>query len=131
MTKSADFLPVKLTWSLERMAQVYIEGIVRLHRVPVSIMSDRDPRFTSRFWEKLQTTLGTRLKFSTTYHPQIDGQTERTIQTIPFDVRLACVKHTTQTKDTISGIAESKVNQTHLPQPPKPISPTRKERLLP
>ena len=73
LTKSAHFLPVNVKDSLETLAQLYVNEIVRLHGVPVSIVSDRDPRFTSRFWPSLQTTLGTRLHFSTTYHPQTDG----------------------------------------------------------
>ena len=90
LTKSAHFLPMKKNFSLARLAQLYVEEIVRLHGVPSAIVSDRDPRFTSRFWEALQTALGTRLKFSTAFHPQTDGQTERTIQTLE-DLLRACV----------------------------------------
>ena len=79
LTKSAHFLPVNVEDSLENLAKLYVDEIVRLHGVPVSIVSDRDPRFTSRFWPSLQTALGTRLHFSTTFHPQTDGQPERTI----------------------------------------------------
>jgi hypothetical protein len=53
LTKSAHFLPIKITDSLEKLADLYVREIVRLHGVPISIVSDRDPRFTSRFWEKL------------------------------------------------------------------------------
>ena len=63
---------------------------MRLHGIPVSIVSDRDPRFTSRFWESLQQALGTKLHFSTAFHPQTDGQSERTIQTLE-DILQACV----------------------------------------
>ena len=56
--------------------------MVRLHGVPFSIVSDRDPRFTFRFWPSLQHALGTKLRFSTSFHPQIDGQSDRTIQTL-------------------------------------------------
>ena len=73
LTKSAHFLPVNVEDSLETLAQLYVDEIVRLHGVPVSIVSDRDPRFTSRFWPSLQTALGTRLHFSTAVHPQTDG----------------------------------------------------------
>ena len=79
LTKSAHFLLVNVEDSLEKLAKLYVDEIVRLHGVPVSIVSYRDPRFTSRFWPSLQTTLGTRLHFSTTFHPQTDGQSERTI----------------------------------------------------
>ena len=76
LTKSAHFLPVNVEDSLEKLAKLHVDEIVRLHRVPVSIVSDRDPRFTSRFWPSLQTALGTRLHFSTSFHPQTDGQSE-------------------------------------------------------
>ena len=82
LTKSAHFLLVNVKDSLEKLAQLYVDEIVRLHGVPVSIVSDRDPKFTSRFWPSVQVALGTRLHFSTTFHPQTDGQSERTIQTL-------------------------------------------------
>ena len=73
LTKSAYFLPVITNYSLDKLAELYIKEIVRLHRIPVSIISDRDPRFTLRFWGKFQEALGTRLNFSTSFHPQTDG----------------------------------------------------------
>ena len=79
LTKSAHFLPINAEDSLEKLAKLYVDEIVRLHRVPVSILLDRDPRFTSRFWPSLRVALGTRLHFSTAFHPQTDGQLERTI----------------------------------------------------
>ena len=90
LTKSAHFLPVKTTYTLERYATLYIREIVRLHGAPVSIVSDRDPRFTAKFWPSLQQAMGTTLKFSTAFHPQTDGQSERTIQTLE-DMLRACV----------------------------------------
>ncbi|KAG8496889.1 hypothetical protein CXB51_008087 [Gossypium anomalum] len=72
--------PVRTDYSLEKLANLYVFEIVRLHGVPLSIVSDRDPRFTSRFWKKLQEALGTKLSFSTAFHPQTDGQSERAIQ---------------------------------------------------
>ena len=69
LTKSAHFLPVIVEDSLEKLAKLHVDEILRLHGVPVSIVSDRDPRFTSRFWPSLQTALGTRLHFSTAFHP--------------------------------------------------------------
>ena len=90
LTKSAHFLPIRWGCTLEQLAEKYMAEIVRLHGVPVSIVSDRDPRFTSRFWESLQKALGTRLHMSTAFHPQTDGQSERTIQTLEEMLR-ACV----------------------------------------
>ena len=90
LTKSAHFLPVKMTFSLDQLAQLYIKKVVRLHRVPVSIVLDRDPKFTSKFWKSLQGAMGTKLNFSTAYHPQSDGQSERTIQTLE-DMLRTCV----------------------------------------
>jgi len=82
LTKSAHFLPIKTTYDISRLAKEYVGEIVRLHGVPVSIISDRDPRFTSRFWQSLQAAMGTKLNFSTAFHPQTEGQSERTIQTL-------------------------------------------------
>ncbi|KAA3473426.1 DNA/RNA polymerases superfamily protein [Gossypium australe] len=79
LTKSAHFIPVRTDYSLDRLAELYIVEIVRLHGVPLPIVSDRDPRFTSRFWMKIQEALGTKLHFSTAFHPQTDGQSERII----------------------------------------------------
>ena len=90
LTKLAHFLPVRTKFSLDCLAKLYINEIVRLHGVPVTIVSDQDPRFTSQFWPKLQNALGTTLHFSTTFHPQTDGQSKRTIQTLE-DMLRACV----------------------------------------
>ncbi len=74
LTKSAYFLLVRTDYSLEKLAKLYISEIVRLYGIPIFIISERDPRFTSRFWKKLQEALGTQLHFSTAFHPQMDGQ---------------------------------------------------------
>nr|GEX81654.1 putative reverse transcriptase domain-containing protein [Tanacetum cinerariifolium] len=90
LTKSAHFLPVKTTDSMEKLTQLYLKEIVCRHGVPISTISDRDSKFTSRFWRSLQEALGTRLDMSTTYHPETDGQSDRTIQTLE-DMLRACV----------------------------------------
>ncbi|KAC9949399.1 hypothetical protein E3N88_45037 [Mikania micrantha] len=72
------------------MAELYVREVVSRHGVPVTIISDRDTRFTSRFWRNFQEELGTRLLLSTAYHPQTDGQSERTIQTLE-DMLWACI----------------------------------------
>ena len=90
LTKSAHFLAVRMTFSLEGFCWLYIREIVRLHGVPVSIVSDRDQRFTAHFWKSFQKAMGTRLTMSTAFHPQTDGQSERTIQ-VSEDMLRACV----------------------------------------
>ncbi|GJY34481.1 putative reverse transcriptase domain-containing protein [Tanacetum coccineum] len=90
LTKSAHFLPMREDYKMERLARLYLNEIVARHGVPISIISDRDSHFTSRFWQSMQEALGTRLDMSTTYHPQTDGQSERTIQTLE-DMLRACV----------------------------------------
>ena len=76
LTKSAHFIPVKVTYNAEKLAKLYISEIVRLHGVPLSIISDRGTQFTSKFWRTLHAELETRLDLSTASHPQTDGQSE-------------------------------------------------------
>ncbi|GKB14774.1 putative reverse transcriptase domain-containing protein [Tanacetum coccineum] len=90
LTKSAHFLPMKETVSMEKLTRQYLKEVVSRHGVPVSIISDRDNRFTSHLWQTLHKILGTRLDMSTAYHPQTDGQSERTIQTLK-DMLCVCV----------------------------------------
>ncbi|GJR51364.1 hypothetical protein Tco_1401885 [Tanacetum coccineum] len=90
LTKSAIFIPMKETDPLEKLARMYLKEVVTRHGIPVSIICDRDPRFASNFWRSLQKALGTSLDMSTAYHPQTDGQSERTIQTLE-DMLRACV----------------------------------------
>ena len=75
---------------MKKLMWIYIDKIVAHHGVPLSIISDRDSRFTSRFWKLLQEAMGTQLNLSTSYHSQTDGQNERTIQTLE-DMLRACV----------------------------------------
>ncbi|GKA68879.1 putative reverse transcriptase domain-containing protein [Tanacetum coccineum] len=79
LTKSAHFLPMREDYKMDRLARLYLNEIVSRHGVPISIILDRDSRFTSRFWQSIQEALGTRLDKSTAYHPQTDDQSERTI----------------------------------------------------
>ncbi|KAI3735922.1 hypothetical protein L6452_15448 [Arctium lappa] len=90
LTKSAHFLAMRETLPMDKLAKLYIDEVVSRHGVPLSIVSDRDSRFTSNFWDGLQKELGTRVKLSTAYHPQTDGQSERTIQTLE-DMLRSCV----------------------------------------
>ncbi|GJZ23694.1 putative reverse transcriptase domain-containing protein [Tanacetum coccineum] len=90
LTKSAHFFPTRETDSMETLTRLYIKEIVSRHGMPISIILDRDSHFTSRLWKSLQSALGTHLDMSTAYHPETDGQSERTIQTLE-DMLRACV----------------------------------------
>ncbi|GKC56655.1 putative reverse transcriptase domain-containing protein [Tanacetum coccineum] len=90
LTKSAIFTPMRETDSMEKLARIYLKEVVMRHRIPVLVICDHDPRFSSNFWRSLQKALGTNLDMSTAYHPQTDGQSERTIQTLE-DMLRACV----------------------------------------
>nr|GEX79055.1 putative reverse transcriptase domain-containing protein [Tanacetum cinerariifolium] len=82
LTKSEIFTPIRETDSMDKLARMYLKEVVTRHRIPVSIISDRDPRFASNFWRSFQNALGTRLDMSTAYHPETNSQSERTIQTL-------------------------------------------------
>ena len=69
LTKSANFLAMKTTDSMNSLAKLYIQEIFRLHGIPLSIMFGKDPKFTSQFWQSVQRALGTQLNFSTVFHP--------------------------------------------------------------
>nr|GEW84248.1 reverse transcriptase domain-containing protein [Tanacetum cinerariifolium] len=90
LIKSAHFLPMKETGSMEKLTRQYLKEVVSRHGVSVSISSDQDSKFTSHFWQSLNNAMGTQLNMSTTYHPQTNGQSERTIQTLE-DMLRACV----------------------------------------
>ena len=94
---TAHFLPMRTDYSLDKMEKLYIKEIVRLHGIPISIISYRDPRVTSRFWGKLLEALGTLLNFSTSFHLQMDGKSERVIQVLE-DILRSCVveRHKTE-----------------------------------
>nr|GEX63909.1 putative reverse transcriptase domain-containing protein [Tanacetum cinerariifolium] len=90
LTKSAHFIPIREGMLVHKLAKIFVNGIVTRHEVPVSIVSNRDGRFTLKFWQDFQKELGTRLYISTAFHPQTDSQSERTIQTLE-DMLRACV----------------------------------------
>jgi transposase InsO family protein len=89
LTKVAHFIPVKTTYSRPQVVELYMSRIVCLRGVPKKIVSDRGTQFTSKFWERLHETLDTQLRFSSAYHPQTDGQTERVNQILE-DMLSAC-----------------------------------------
>ena len=82
LTKSAHFLALRMTFTMEEFCRLYIREIIQLHGVLVSIVSDRDPRFTTHFWKSFQRVMGTQLMMSIAFHPQTNSQSERTIQTL-------------------------------------------------
>ncbi|KAI3750014.1 hypothetical protein L2E82_20638 [Cichorium intybus] len=93
LTKSAPFIPIREDYKVSKLARIYIDEVVCRHGVPSSIISDRDSRFMSRFWQSLQEpseSILMKILMSTAYHPQTDGQSERTIQTLE-DMLRACV----------------------------------------
>jgi transposase InsO family protein len=92
LTKTAHFLLVHTTYTAKKYAEVNLEQIIRLHGVPRTIISDRGAQFVARFWEQLQSSLGTKLIRSSAYHPQTDGQTERVNQILE-DMLRACIIH--------------------------------------
>ncbi|GKE37951.1 putative reverse transcriptase domain-containing protein [Tanacetum coccineum] len=89
LTKFSHFLPMREDESLEKLTRKYLKEVVSRHGVPVSIIFDHDGRFTLHFWRSLHKALGTRLDMSTAYHPQTDGQSERTIQTLEDIIKAA------------------------------------------
>ncbi|GJV12417.1 putative reverse transcriptase domain-containing protein [Tanacetum coccineum] len=89
LTKSAIFVPMREIGPMDKLAKMYLNEVVTRHGIPLSIIYDCDPRFASNFWRSLQNALGTSLDMSTVYHPQTDGQSNRTIQTLE-DMLRAC-----------------------------------------
>ena len=112
LTKSAHFIPVKVTYNAEKLAKIYVSEIVWLHGVPLSIISDRGTQFTSMFWKTLHAELGTRLDLSTAFHPQTDGQSERTIQVLE-DMLRACVIEFGGHWDSFLPLAEFSYNNSY------------------
>ena len=82
LTKLAHFIPLRIETSGRELADLFLKYQFKYHGCSKNIISDRDPRFTSHFWESFQEAMGTKLRFSTAHHPQTDGQSERTIQTL-------------------------------------------------
>jgi hypothetical protein len=88
LTKAAHFIPLKTTHRAADVADIFLKEVARLHGIPKTIVSDRDPKFTSNFWKGLFKGFGTNLNFSTTYHPESDGQTERVNRVIEDMLRM-------------------------------------------
>ncbi|GKB04686.1 putative reverse transcriptase domain-containing protein [Tanacetum coccineum] len=91
LNKSAHFLPMRENESMHKLTRLYLKEVVTRHGIPVSIICDHNGRFTSNFWRTFQKALGTCLDMSTAYHPQTDGQSERTIQTLEDMLRASVI----------------------------------------
>jgi hypothetical protein len=113
LTKVAHFIPIKTTYSGPQLAKLYMSRIVCLHGVPKKIVSDRGTQFASRIWERLHETLDTQLHFSSTYHPQTDGQTER-VKQILEDILRACALQYGRSWDKSLPYAEFSYNNSYL-----------------
>lgn len=112
LTKSTHFIPVRTNYNVAKLAEVYVEEIVRLHGVPSSIVSDRDPKFTSHFWGALHEALGMKLRLSPAYHPQTNRQIERTTQTLE-DMLRACVLDDRESWDKLLPLVEFTYNNSY------------------
>jgi transposase InsO family protein len=102
LTKVAHFIPVKTTYSEPQLAELYMSRIVYLHRVSKKIASNRGTQFTLKFWEGLHETLDTQLRFSSAYHPQTDGQTERVNQILEDMLRACALQYETSWDKSLS-----------------------------
>jgi transposase InsO family protein len=96
LTKSDHFIPVRDTYNVTDVAHVFVNKVICLHGIPKKIISDRDSRFTSRFWTSLQSALRTQSNLSTTYHPEIDGKTKRVNQFMEDMLRMYFMDNQTQ-----------------------------------
>ena len=112
LIKSTHFLPVRLDYSMDRLAKLYVNEIVRLHGISISIVFDRDPQFMSRFWKELQSPLGTRLNFSTVFHPQTYGQSKRLIQVLE-DMLRGCALNFSRSWDKYIPLMEFAYNNSY------------------
>jgi len=90
LTKSVYFLSIRDTWGAKKLAQLHVKEIVRLHEIPLDVILDRDQRFQTRFWQAHQKAFGTKLNFSSSYHPETDGQIDKVNQILE-DMLRACV----------------------------------------
>lgn len=112
LTKTAVFIPIKNTWSMVQLAIAYVNFVVKYHGVAKDIISDRDSRFLSNFWQSVQKAMGTKLLMSTAFHPATDGQTERTIQTLE-DMLRSCVMEYQGSWEDYLDLIEFSYNNSH------------------
>jgi hypothetical protein len=112
LSKVVHFIPIKTTYKGSKLVELYIARIVCLHGVPKKIVSNRGTQFTSKFWEKLHESMDTKLKFSSTYHPQTDGYTERVNQILE-DMLRACALKDNQSWDKCLPYAKFSYNNSY------------------
>jgi hypothetical protein len=112
LTKTAHFIAVHTTYSVQQHGELYMDQIVCLHGIPKTIISDRGTQFVARFWEHLHECLGTKLIRSSSYHPQTDGQTER-INRILEDMLQASILHFDKSWDKCVSLAEFSYNNSY------------------
>jgi len=112
LTKSGHFILINISFPVSQLAEIYIREIVKLHGVPSRIVSDRDPRFTSRFRKSLQKALDSKLRLSSVYHPQTDGQSKRTFQSLE-DLLRVCVLEQGGTWDSHLPLIEFTYNNSY------------------
>ncbi|CAI7875071.1 unnamed protein product, partial [Closterium sp. NIES-54] len=89
-SKMGHFIPTNATATAEATARLFFDRIITIHSIPATLISNRDPKFMSKFWKELMGLLGTKLAMSSAYHPQTDGQTERLNQVVEQLLRTAC-----------------------------------------
>ena len=99
LSNSAHFIPVKSTYKVVSVAEIFLKEVFQLHGVPKMAISDRDVKFRSNFWKSLFARLETKINFSTSYHPETNGQTERTNQVIEDMLRMYVMERPTRWKD--------------------------------
>ena len=99
LTKASHFIRFKSTYKADAIAKIFMNDIFRLHGLPKEIVSNRDPKFTSNFWKGLFVDFGTKLNFSTAYHPQTNGQTERVNQVLEDILRMYVIEKPSKRED--------------------------------
>jgi hypothetical protein len=113
LTKMVHYVATTTNVTAPQLADLFMREVVRLHGVPESILSDRDPRFTANFWRAFWTQLGTKLVMSTAYHPQTDGQTERANRTLEEQLRSYVNVHQTDWDQHLSTLELAFNNSKH------------------
>jgi hypothetical protein len=101
LTKVAHFVPVKTRYAIEKLAELYVEHILRLHGAPRSIVSDRGPQFVAKFWQSFHKLMGTTLNYSTAFNPQTNGQTERVNQVLEDMLRVCALTYITDWESSL------------------------------